>query len=82
MKFIPFDDLPELRDAARDARFDGAYRHSENYGDLLVWTIFQIEKRHGRLINFVNFGQRAQHFGAIHRVNRFGRLGGQRFRAF
>jgi hypothetical protein len=54
-----------LNKAARDARFDRAERHCENFGNFIVGVIFQVEERDRGLINLFNFCQSRQHLGRV-----------------
>jgi hypothetical protein len=64
--------FPKLRDAAGDARFDRADGHFENFGDVFVGVVFQVEERYGGLKDLVHFGQRGQHLGIVRLMGAFG----------
>ena len=64
-------------EAAGQARFDGAERHVQNFGDFVVGTILQIKQGDGRLINFVQPRQRRQHLRGVKAVDGGRRHDGQ-----
>ena len=56
-------------EAAGQARFDGAQRHVENFGDFVVGTILQIKQGDGRLIDFIQLRQGLEHLRGVEAVD-------------
>jgi hypothetical protein len=71
--------MVQLREAARQARFDGAERNAEGFGDFVVGKILQIKQRDGCLVNFIQSCERGEHLRGVEAVDR-GRRNGRQFR--
>lgn len=66
--------------SACQARFDRAQRDAKNFGNFIVRTILQIEKRDRRLVNLIEPRERVEHLGGVRAV-RAARRNGRQFRS-
>src|SRR4051812_21690562 len=57
--------MAELLNASRDAGFDGADGDVEDFGDVLVRAVFEVEQGQGSLVSVIHFGKGRKDLGAV-----------------